>query len=75
MTDHRDTDAPFGPDEADAIIAAIHSDGELTCPRCKGPLVKGTPASATGSMFTVYLVRCPTCRRAVFAGEYFKRRT
>ena len=73
MTEHRDTDAPYGPEESAAIIDAIHSGGALVCPRCGGPLEKGTPAT-NKSLFTVFIVRCPTCRRAVFAGEYFKPR-
>jgi DNA-directed RNA polymerase subunit RPC12/RpoP len=76
MSEHeqRDTDAPFGPEEADAILALVHAGSPLTCPRCAGRLVSGTPTRRSASMFTVFSIRCPTCRRAVFAGEYLKPR-
>ena len=73
MTEHRPTDAPYGPEESAAILEALHGGGTLACPRCGGPLEKAAPAT-NQSLFTVFLVRCPSCQRAVFAGEYFKHR-
>jgi hypothetical protein len=73
--EQRPTDAPFGPDEADRIIAALRDGRALECPRCHGKLDKGPPSSPTSSQFRVYLVRCPECRRAVFHGEYLRRST
>ena len=75
MADHdvRGTDAPYGPDETKAILAQIKEGGVGTCPRCGGALVHGEAVKSTPSLYTVVMVRCPTCRRAVFAGEYLKR--
>lgn len=70
--EHRDTDAPYGPEESDAIIADLQADRPLICPRCQGPLQRGASTATTVSLFSVYIVRCPTCRRAIFAGEYLK---
>jgi hypothetical protein len=71
MTEHRPTDAPYGPEESAAIMKALHEHAPLVCPRCQGPLEQAPPV-ANQSLFTVFLVRCPRCQRAVFAGEYFK---
>jgi len=69
ITDHdqRDTDAPFGPEEADAIRAQFGRTPELACPRCGGPLVAGEPVTGATGSFAVFAVRCPVCRRTVFA--------
>jgi hypothetical protein len=72
MTGQRDTDAPYGREESIGIVADLRAGRPLVCPRCKGTLEKGPPASPTSSLFSVVIVRCPTCRRAVFAGEYTK---
>ena len=71
MGTDRLTDAPYDPQESDAIIQELKNDRPLVCPRCAGPLQKGE--STTTSNFSVFIVRCPTCRRAIFAGEYFRR--
>ena len=71
----RPTDAPFGADESERIVAAIHRGEKPNCPRCGGALELAPPASPTRSLFQVYLVRCPACRRAVFHGEYLRRST
>ena len=73
MSEHKEdrpTDAPFGPEEAERIMQDAREEHELFCPRCGGPLQIGSSASPTTSQFTVFLVRCPTCRRAVFHGTY-----
>ena len=44
MPEHglRDTDAPYAPDEAEAIQRMLATPGtSLECPRCHGPLVAG----------------------------------
>jgi hypothetical protein len=71
----RPTDAPFGPEETEAILAGLRHGEMPECPRCHGRLEKGPPSSATVSQFRVFLVRCPVCRRAVFHGEYLRRST
>ncbi len=68
--DQRPTDAPYSAQESDAIIADLRAERAPTCPRCGGVLEKGE--STTSSHFSVFIVRCPTCRRALFAGEYAK---
>ena len=73
--EQRPTDAPFGPEESEQIVAAIHQGAKPTCPRCGTLLESPPPASPTQSLFRVYLVRCPACRRAVFHGEYLRRST
>ena len=70
--DPRGTDAPYGPEETKAILAAVKAGGLGVCPRCGGTLEHGPALKSTPSLFTVVMVRCPTCRRAVFAGEYLK---
>ena len=73
MTDRdRLTDAPYGPEEADAIIAELQAGRPLVCPRCAGVLQTGE-STTTISLFSVFIVRCPTCRRAIFAGEYYRK--
>ena len=74
MSEHelRPTDAPFGPEESQTIIAALRRGEHPPCPRCGGPL-ESPPVSATNSSFQLSLCRCPTCRRAVFHGEYLRR--
>ena len=72
--DQRPTDAPFGPEEAEQIIAAVQREVSVDCPRCGGPLQMGPPAGPTISQFTVFLIRCPACRRAVFHGKYLRKR-
>lgn len=70
----RGTDAPYGPEETKAILQQVKDGATGTCPRCGGALEMGPPLRpSTPSLFTVVMVRCPTCRRAVFAGEYLKR--
>ena len=72
----RPTDAPFGPEESELILDAIRrGEKPLLCPRCGGPLETPPPARPTQSLFRVFLVRCPECRRAVFHGEYLRRST
>jgi DNA-directed RNA polymerase subunit RPC12/RpoP len=66
---HRDTDAPFGPEEADRILAALARREDLACPRCGGPLEHAGSDVKTASQLSVHLVRCPNCRRAVFASQ------
>jgi hypothetical protein len=73
MDKERLTDAPYDPEESDAIIAELKADRPLVCPRCAGPLERGESTVTTISLFSVFIVRCPTCRRAIFAGEYFRR--
>ncbi len=75
MSDHdpRGTDAPYGPEETRAILAQVKDGGAGTCPRCGNALEHGPAVKTTPSLYTVVMVRCPTCRRAVFAGEYLKR--
>ncbi len=73
--EQRPTDAPYGPEEAELILDALRRGVKLECPRCHGPLESPPPASPTVSMFRVFLVRCPACRRAVFHGEYLRRST
>ncbi|HEY2807039.1 MAG TPA: hypothetical protein VGI92_14365 [Gemmatimonadales bacterium] len=71
--DPRVTDAPYGAEETRAIIAQVKDGATGKCPRCGGSLELGPPVKSTPSLFTVVMVRCPTCRRAVFAGEYLKK--
>jgi hypothetical protein len=71
--DARGTDAPYGPDETRRILAEVQDGEPGKCPRCGGQLEHGPPADPTSSLFTVVMVRCPTCRRAVFAGKHLQR--
>ena len=69
MAEHnRNTDAPFGQEEADDIRAQMGKKPQLTCPRCRGPLVSGEPVAGGASLFEVFSVRCPDCRRSLFSG-------
>jgi len=72
MSEHglRDTDAPYAPDEAEAIQRMLATPGtSLECPRCHGPLVAGTAVDVSASLIGVYIVRCPACRRALMASQ------
>ena len=73
--EQRPTDAPFGPEESELILSAIQRGEKPSCPRCGGPLEQPPPPRPTQSLFRVFLVRCPECRRAVFHGEYLRRST
>ena len=65
----RDTDAPFGPEEAEAIRRMLATGVRLECPRCREPLESGTPVAAGGSVLDIYMLKCPTCRRALFTSQ------
>ncbi len=73
--DQRPTDAPYGPEESELILDALRRGEKPLCPRCRGALESAPPARPTKSMFQVFLVRCPGCRRAVFQGEYLRHST
>lgn len=66
----RDTDVPFSPEEVEAIRRMLSTPGsQAECPRCHTPLSSGTPVAGGASMYAVYRVRCPTCRRVFFATD------
>jgi len=66
----RDTDAPFAPEDAEAIRRMLATPGaKLECPRCHGPLESGTPVAAGGSVLDIYMLACRPCRRALFTSQ------